>query len=106
MNCASETSSSTRRDEAFREQFSKPIRRPALKHVLKTYCPPIPEEENEAATTPPAEQPSQQRPSGQGSRLQTRGHSNVNNAIAPITVVATQAVTEKKKDSPGISPKS
>ncbi|KAL5119734.1 Histidine kinase osmosensor [Pleosporales sp. CAS-2024a] len=31
--------------------LSKPIRRPALKHVLKTYCPPIPEEEE--STTPP-----------------------------------------------------
>ncbi|KAF2808282.1 uncharacterized protein BDZ99DRAFT_51002 [Mytilinidion resinicola] len=27
--------------------LAKPIRRPALKHVLKTYCPPIPEEEGE-----------------------------------------------------------
>lgn len=32
--------------------LSKPIRRPALKHVLKTYCAPIPEEDGEA--TPPA----------------------------------------------------
>ena len=42
--------------------LSKPIRRPALKHVLKTYCPPIKEEDDEAstppATTPPLE-PSQ-----------------------------------------------
>ena len=30
--------------------LSKPIRRPALKHVLKTYCQTIPEE---AETTPP-----------------------------------------------------
>jgi osomolarity two-component system, sensor histidine kinase SLN1 len=33
--------------------LAKPIRRPQLKHVLKTYCPPIPEEDGEA-TTPPA----------------------------------------------------
>ncbi|KAF2638384.1 hypothetical protein P280DRAFT_83743 [Massarina eburnea CBS 473.64] len=32
--------------------LSKPIRRPALKHVLKTYCAPIPEEDGEI--TPPA----------------------------------------------------
>jgi osomolarity two-component system sensor histidine kinase SLN1 len=34
--------------------LSKPIRRPALKHVLKTYCAPIPEEDTESASTPPA----------------------------------------------------
>ncbi|KAL6705926.1 Histidine kinase osmosensor [Coniothyrium glycines] len=33
--------------------LSKPIRRPALKHVLKTYCPTILEEDAES-TTPPA----------------------------------------------------
>ncbi|KAI8933844.1 hypothetical protein NX059_009544 [Plenodomus lindquistii] len=32
--------------------LSKPIRRPALKHVLKTYCPTILEEEAEAPTPP------------------------------------------------------
>jgi osomolarity two-component system sensor histidine kinase SLN1 len=32
--------------------LSKPIRRPALKHVLKRYCPPIPEEEGEAVFSP------------------------------------------------------
>lgn len=32
--------------------LSKPIRRPALKHVLKTYCPPI-VEEDEGEKTPP-----------------------------------------------------
>ncbi|KAF2713705.1 hypothetical protein K504DRAFT_144615 [Pleomassaria siparia CBS 279.74] len=33
--------------------LSKPIRRPALKHVLKTYCPPIPEEDAEAELVVP-----------------------------------------------------
>ncbi|CAI6339656.1 unnamed protein product [Periconia digitata] len=32
--------------------LSKPIRRPALKHVLKTYCAPIPEEEGETTPSP------------------------------------------------------
>ncbi|KAF3002473.1 Histidine kinase [Curvularia kusanoi] len=36
--------------------LSKPIRRPALKHVLKTYCPPI-EEEDEGDRTPPRNSP-------------------------------------------------
>ena len=83
--------------------LSKPIRRPALKHVLKTYCPPIPEE-NEAATTPPPEQPLQSRPNGQSPRSQMRGLGSVNNAIAPVTIVASPAVADKGKDSPGVSP--
>ncbi|KAJ4310603.1 Histidine kinase osmosensor [Neodidymelliopsis sp. IMI 364377] len=33
--------------------LSKPIRRPALKHVLKTYCPPIVEEDEGSEKTPP-----------------------------------------------------
>ncbi|GME23187.1 histidine kinase hhk5p [Neofusicoccum parvum] len=36
--------------------LSKPIRRPALKHVLKTYCPPIPEEA-EPGDSPPLGSP-------------------------------------------------
>lgn len=32
--------------------LAKPIRRPALKKVLKTYCPPIPEESHSQATSP------------------------------------------------------
>lgn len=81
--------------------LSKPIRRPALKHVLKTYCPPIPEE-NEAATTPPPEQPLQSRPNGQSPRSQMRGLGSVNNAMAPVTIVASPA--DKGKDSPSVSP--
>lgn len=37
--------------------LSKPIRRPALKHVLKTYCPPIVEEDEGCEKTPPADKP-------------------------------------------------
>lgn len=85
--------------------LSKPIRRPALKHVLKTYCPPIPEE-NEAATTQPPEQPLQSRPNGQSPRSQTRGLGSVNNAIAPVTIVTSPAVADKGKDSPSASPMS
>lgn len=75
--------------------LSKPIRRPALKHVLKTYCSPIPEE-NEAATTPPPEQPLQSRTNGQSPRSQMRGPGSVNNAV----------VADKGKDSPSMSPTS
>ena len=46
--------------------LSKPIRRPALKHVLKTYCPPIPEEDAEttAATIPPSMEASKSASNG------------------------------------------
>ncbi|KAJ4292605.1 Histidine kinase osmosensor [Kalmusia sp. IMI 367209] len=44
--------------------LSKPIRRPALKHVLKTYCPPIPEEDGE--TTPPPVELSKGKSSANG----------------------------------------
>ncbi|KAF1924778.1 putative histidine kinase HHK5p [Didymella exigua CBS 183.55] len=37
--------------------LSKPIRRPALKHVLKTYCPPIVEEDEGGQNTPPKNSP-------------------------------------------------
>ncbi|OCL01997.1 hypothetical protein AOQ84DRAFT_305546 [Glonium stellatum] len=85
--------------------LSKPIRRPALKHVLKTYCPPIPEEENEATTILPPQPPSPPRSGGQSSRSQMRGHGSINSAVAPITIVASPAV-ERSKDSPSVSPMS
>lgn len=49
--------------------LSKPIRRPQLKKVLKEYCQPIPEENEETVTTP-AEQ--------------NVGHSGVNTTIVMI----------------------
>lgn len=67
--------------------LSKPIRRPALKHVLKTYCAPIPEEDGEssaAAITPPANESSTSAP-----------------RPAPSFVVATGVANEP---SPSISP--
>ncbi|KAF2751463.1 hypothetical protein M011DRAFT_491914 [Sporormia fimetaria CBS 119925] len=66
--------------------LSKPIRRPALKHVLKTYCAPIPEEDGESATTPPATESSDPSRTAQPS------------AAGPTTVVV---ATE---GSPAISP--
>jgi osomolarity two-component system, sensor histidine kinase SLN1 len=99
--------------------LSKPIRRPALKHVLKTYCPPIPEEESEA-TTPPAEAEPLQ------SQLQSQSQSNggvrkplpapisssphppasnlpVNQSVAPVTILAS---TSDARDSAPVSPMS
>lgn len=82
--------------------LSKPIRRPALKHVLKTYCPPIPEEEPEA-TTPPATEPSSSKPpNGRAAQpFQSRPMANPNTANAPVTIVAT---TTDTSESPAISP--
>ncbi|KAF3098939.1 Histidine kinase [Orbilia oligospora] len=40
--------------------LAKPIRRPALKHVLRTYCPPIAEDEGQEE--PPSEPPSEPPP--------------------------------------------
>ncbi|KAF1971569.1 hypothetical protein BU23DRAFT_555750 [Bimuria novae-zelandiae CBS 107.79] len=52
--------------------LSKPIRRPALKHVLKTYCPPIPEEDGEI-TPPPTE----------SSHTKTNGHATESSSARP-----------------------
>ena len=76
--------------------LSKPIRRPALKHVLKTYCPPIPEEEGEAATTPPPDDANWSKPNGQATVVSPENDSS---ATADGT-----AVTSKKRQSPAISP--
>ncbi|KAF1914232.1 hypothetical protein BDU57DRAFT_287602 [Ampelomyces quisqualis] len=68
--------------------LSKPIRRPALKHVLKTYCPTIPEEDGES-TTPPG-----------SSTLANNGH-----AVPPITAPFTLVTNDNTRDdSPTISP--
>lgn len=76
--------------------LSKPIRRPALKHVLKTYCAPIPEEDGEI--TPPPMGPSSSKPNGALRQPFDRG---VNNSVAPVTVVAT---TTDAGDTPAVSP--
>jgi osomolarity two-component system sensor histidine kinase SLN1 len=70
--------------------LSKPIRRPALKHVLKTYCPTIPEEDTES-NTPPGTGPSKHK--------DLAGPSP-----APFTLVATHNHT--RDVSPAISPSS
>ncbi|KAF2820642.1 hypothetical protein CC86DRAFT_116208 [Ophiobolus disseminans] len=77
--------------------LSKPIRRPALKHVLKTYCPTIPEEETES-TTPPGTSAAKSN----GSAAQPAVPSNMIAAPAPFTMVATSDRT--RDDSPAISP--
>ncbi|KAH7394515.1 putative histidine kinase HHK5p [Pyrenochaeta sp. MPI-SDFR-AT-0127] len=81
--------------------LSKPIRRPALKHVLKTYCPTIPEEEGEAST-PPATNSS----TPNGKATQPLPLANTNTALAPITVIAPTTDRRHLDDSPAISPTS
>ena len=77
--------------------LSKPIRRPALKHVLKTYCPPIPEEEGEAATTPPPDDAKRSKPNGQATVVGPENDSSATTADGTV-------VTPKKGESPAISP--
>ena len=53
--------------------LAKPIRRPALKHVLKKYCATIPEEENEGGSS----SFSGQRPQDSTSGVETRKSPDV-----------------------------
>ncbi|KAF2017674.1 putative histidine kinase HHK5p [Aaosphaeria arxii CBS 175.79] len=76
--------------------LSKPIRRPALKHVLKTYCPPIPEEDGE--TTPPLENPTS-RPNGSIAQSSPSGVTNA--TTAPVTIVT---ATRDGDETPAVSP--
>lgn len=80
--------------------LSKPIRRPALKHVLKTYCPPIPEEDGE--TTPPPIEKSQPKANGRFPES-TQARPSASNA-AVNSAVANVASSSEPKDSPAISP--
>ncbi|KAF2853552.1 osmolarity two-component system protein sln1 [Plenodomus tracheiphilus IPT5] len=77
--------------------LSKPIRRPALKHVLKTYCPTILEEDVEA-TTPP----------GQASSKPVNGKTTqsaaMNQSTAPFAIVTRDHEARRADDSPAISP--
>lgn len=77
--------------------LSKPIRRPALKHVLKTYCAPIPEEDGEI--TPPPVEPSSSKQNGILRHPPVGGGTN--NAMAPVTVVT---ATSDANDTPAVSP--
>ncbi|KAF2789147.1 hypothetical protein K505DRAFT_352768 [Melanomma pulvis-pyrius CBS 109.77] len=65
--------------------LSKPIRRPALKHVLKTYCPPIPEEDTESMLTAPV----------------TEATSSTRNGRAPQSVAASNGNPTTNGNSPG-----
>ena len=82
--------------------LSKPIRRPALKHVLKTYCPPIPEEESEAIPNSAVDLTSSKQ---NGHAVQPAGPSNGNpptkgNSAIPPTV----ANLRQEPESPAVSP--
>ncbi|KAF2730730.1 putative histidine kinase HHK5p [Polyplosphaeria fusca] len=80
--------------------LSKPIRRPQLKQVLKTYCPPIPEEEGEA-TTPPASTATSNRTNGHPTRSNPTPAGGVNTASAPVTIAVP---TADSRDSDNVSP--
>ncbi|ORY14205.1 putative histidine kinase HHK5p [Clohesyomyces aquaticus] len=89
--------------------LSKPIRRPALKHVLKTYCPPIPEEESEATTPPATVDPSSSKPTSNGKTKDPQAAVsavssgvNTSNGAAPFTIVA--RTNPRDDDTPDTSP--
>jgi osomolarity two-component system sensor histidine kinase SLN1 len=79
--------------------LSKPIRRPALKHVLKTYCPTIPEEDD---TTPPG---TATKANGVPTAAPTKAVAQVT-STAPFTTVAGTSDRRHADDSPAISPMS
>jgi osomolarity two-component system sensor histidine kinase SLN1 len=79
--------------------LSKPIRRPALKHVLKTYCPTIPEEDAESTTPPNTGAKKVKSKKANGKAAQPAAPSP-----APFAMVATKDHT--RDDSPAISPSS
>ncbi|KAJ4375508.1 Histidine kinase osmosensor [Didymella sp. IMI 355093] len=76
--------------------LSKPIRRPALKHVLKTYCPPIVEEDEGGQNTPPKNSPN---PSAAA--------APINTSVAGVQSkepFSMKAGASEHVDSPAISP--
>ncbi|KAF1955264.1 osmolarity two-component system protein sln1 [Byssothecium circinans] len=77
--------------------LSKPIRRPALKHVLKTYCAPIPEEEGES-TTPPGNGASS------SSTKPARANGKPSNANPGQTSTDVPVATARTTSDEGISP--
>ncbi|KAF3033083.1 Histidine kinase [Didymella heteroderae] len=76
--------------------LSKPIRRPALKHVLKTYCPPIVEEDEGGQNTPPKGSPN---PAAAPAPINT-----TDAAVQPKAPFSTKAGAREHIDSPAISP--
>ncbi|KNG48819.1 osmolarity two-component system protein sln1 [Stemphylium lycopersici] len=79
--------------------LSKPIRRPALKHVLKTYCQTIPEEE--AETTPPNTAAAAPIPN---STTKSVAATAATAATAPFTVFASTSDRPAASESPAVSP--
>jgi osomolarity two-component system sensor histidine kinase SLN1 len=77
--------------------LSKPIRRPALKHVLKTYCPPIIEEE-EGDKTPPADTPS--RPNTAKPKSKSKPKPKPKQTPPPYSMTT----TARRDESPAVSP--
>ncbi|KAI4916547.1 hypothetical protein J4E85_010203 [Alternaria conjuncta] len=78
--------------------LSKPIRRPALKHVLKTYCPTIPEEESD--TTPPGSAVLTPKPNG----VAVKPAPPAAGSTAPFTIVSGTSDNRRTDESPAISP--
>lgn len=69
--------------------LSKPIRRPQLKKVLKEYCQPIPEENEEIPSTPPE---------------QTLGHGGANTTIVMINNTQTAShACDSQVDTNGLA---
>lgn len=82
--------------------LSKPIRRPALKHVLKTYCPTILEEDVES-TTPPNVLPATVDVSKANGKAAQPAHPTT--TTAPFTIVTRDPTAGRHPDnSPNISP--
>jgi osomolarity two-component system sensor histidine kinase SLN1 len=77
--------------------LSKPIRRPALKHVLKTYCPTIPEEDSD--TTPPNTATAAPKANGAAANPAPSASST-----APFTIVTATSDKRRADESPAISP--
>ncbi|KAF1939030.1 putative histidine kinase HHK5p [Clathrospora elynae] len=87
--------------------LSKPIRRPALKHVLKTYCPTIPEEEAES-TIPPgsanAAAAATVKPNGAATQPAPPTRTNASASTALFTNAVGTSDRRSSHESPTISP--
>ena len=81
--------------------LAKPIRRPALKKVLKTYCPPI-EEVEETESTSQAGHKAKQATSSQATVMSQPAVTD--GAPSSIIVPTTERPEEVPQDSPAVSP--
>ncbi|OCK85852.1 putative histidine kinase HHK5p [Lepidopterella palustris CBS 459.81] len=89
--------------------LSKPIRRPALKHVLRTYCPPIPEEEGEGSISPTATEASSSKANANGQASVSRARAvpgGTNDDIAPVTAFTNRNAATGSNQSPAVPPMS